>query len=101
MTYRLTENAERDVIHVFVEGVATFGINQAEAYQDLLEHTFKTIADNPGMARERIEITPPVRVHPCGSHMIIYVIDDEGPLILAVRHHREDWVNEPVSDASG
>ncbi len=93
------------MIHVFVEGVTKFGVNQAEVYQDLLENTFRIIADNPRMARERIEITPPVRVHPCGAHMIIYVIDDEGPLVLAVRHHREDWVSEdwvsePVSDAS-
>lgn len=97
MTYKLTKYAERDVIHIFAEGIAMFGINQAEAYQDQLEHTFAVIADNPRMARERMEITPPVRVHLCGSHMIIYVIDDEGVLIVGVRHHREDWANDPVS----
>ena len=97
MTYRLTKDAERDVIHIFVEGVTMFGVNQADAYQDQLEHTFAVFADNPRMARERMEIKPPVRVHPCGSHMIIYVIDDQGVLIVGVRHHREDWINETIS----
>jgi len=35
------------------------------------------------------EIDPPVRVHPNGSHAIIYRTDDED-IILAVRHSREN-----------
>ena len=41
-----------------------------------------------------MEITPPVRVHPCGSHMIVYEINKLGVLILRVRHHRENWEND-------
>ncbi len=84
------------MIFVYLDGVTRFGVSQAEAYQGQLEHTFDIIADNPRMARERMEITPRVRVHPCGSHLIIYAIDDEGVLIIGVRHHREDWINDPV-----
>nr|WP_281285495.1 type II toxin-antitoxin system RelE/ParE family toxin [Rhizobium glycinendophyticum] len=57
-----------------------------------LEHVFTLIAENPRMARERLEITPPARVHPTGSHMVIYSIKPSGDvLIIAVPNAREDW----------
>lgn len=96
MTYRLTEEAANDLVHVYVESVSRFGVNQANSYHDRLEHALRLISDNPGIARERTEISPPVRVHPFGSHMIIYEIDALGVLILRVRHHREDWANDPL-----
>ena len=43
------------------------------------------------MARERTEISPPVRIHPSGSHVIVYLIEEaENILIVRVRHGRED-----------
>lgn len=97
LTYRLAETADFDLVHVYVEGVRGFGEHKADAYHDRLEQTFQTIADNPKMARERTEITPPVRIHPCGSHMIVYEIDAKGVYILRVRHYRENWAENPVS----
>ena len=47
------------------------------------------------MARLRSELSPPMRVHPCGSHVILYVVDVErGVVIVRVRHGREDWMND-------
>jgi len=96
LSYRLTEAAKRDLIQVYLTGLERFGLRQAESYLTLLEHAFQIIADTPEIARERREIAPPVRVHPCGSHMVIYEINESGVLILRVRHHREDWVNHPI-----
>jgi len=96
LTYRLTEAARRDLVQVYLSGLEKFGLRQAESYSALLEHAFQTIANNPRIARERTEITPPVRVQPCGSHMIIYEIVEPVVLILRVRHHREDWLNHPT-----
>lgn len=54
------------------------------------------LGQNPQMVRERSEISPPVRVYPCGSHVIVYILDHSGEvLILRVRHGREDWQAEP------
>lgn len=68
-----------------------FGLAQAERYHARLQHTFELLADNPEMARERPELSPPARLHPCGSHIIISVVDSDGVLIVRVRHGREDW----------
>ncbi len=96
MNYRLTEHADNDLIHTYIEGIREFGIRQADAYHERLEKTFLIIADNPKMVRLRMEIVPPVRIYPCGSHMIIYEIDELGVLILRVRHYRENWTNNPL-----
>ena len=97
MAYKLTRKAEDDIIEVYLEGYALFGEAQAEAYHGALEQVFEFLSDNPRAARERTEITPPVRCHPHGTHIIIYLIqDNDDGLILRVRHAREDWDSDPV-----
>ena len=96
LNYRLTESADIDLFQLYLEGLADFGAHQADLYFKRLEQTFETLAANPKIAREHIEIMPPVRVHPCGSHMIVYEIDVLGVLILRVRHHRENWMENPL-----
>jgi toxin ParE1/3/4 len=96
MIYRLTRKAAADLRHIFIEGMTMFGLAQAERTHARLRHTFQLLAENPEMARERPELSPPARVHPCGSHIIIYVVDEDGNvLIVRVRHGREDWANGP------
>ena len=92
MAYRLSRAAAADIRHLFAEGVRLFGRPQAVRYHLYLESVFDAIAANPRMARERDELVPPMRVHPCGSHIVIYqakATDDV--LIVRVRHYREDW----------
>jgi len=96
MPLRFTSKAKADLIEIYQTSVETFGMVQAEAYQDQLERAFHLLAANPRLARERTEIAPPVRIHPCGSHVIIYSIEAEGVvLIIRIRHGREDWVTDP------
>ncbi|MBJ3778749.1 type II toxin-antitoxin system RelE/ParE family toxin [Acuticoccus mangrovi] len=92
--YRLTEAAERDIVAIYLEGAGMFGLEQAETYHARLTHAFETLAAYPDMARLRYEIVPPVRIHPCGAHIVIYVVDERGVLIVRVRHRREDWVDD-------
>jgi toxin ParE1/3/4 len=90
--YRLSRKAEEDIIATYMYGVAQFRVQQAERNHDLLERTFQFLAENPEAARERAEITPPVRIHPIESHVVIYTVDESGDIfIVRVRHGREDW----------
>lgn len=91
MGYRLTRRAERDVIDAYTQGAVGFGIDQAERYHEGLAATFRMLADNPHIARERTEFEPPVRLHPYEAHMIVYVIDDRGILVVRILHGRQDW----------
>lgn len=95
MGYRLTGKAEEDVIRIFRDGARLFGLAQAESYHDELEAVFGLIGRHHGIARERTEITPAIRVHPHKAHLIIYIVDPDGnALIVRVRHGHEDWAND-------
>jgi toxin ParE1/3/4 len=54
------------------------------------------LADSPNLARERTELSPPARIHPAGSHVVVYTIENDGSILIArVRHGREDWAGSP------
>lgn len=47
------------------------------------------------MARERHEISPPVRIHPFKAHLVVYRVEDNGDiLIIRIRHGHEDWAGD-------
>lgn len=92
MGYYLSRQAEQDLIDVFLVGAERFGLLQAEAYHGLLASTFAFLADNPKVARLRVEIDPPVRIHPVQAHLVVYRVDDDGEVfVIRVRHGHEDW----------
>jgi toxin ParE1/3/4 len=91
MPYRTTRRADQDIIDIYLWGCREFGQTQAERYHAGLAASLDLIADNSRMARERSEFCPPVRLHPYESHMIVYLLDDRGVLIVRVLHGRQDW----------
>ncbi len=95
MGFRLTQQAEDDIIAIAEVGLRLFGEAQAIKYHDQLFELFDLIAANPQMARERTEISPPVRIHPFNAHLIIYVVTEIGEvLIIRIRHGHEDWADD-------
>lgn len=94
MSFRLSLAAEDDIIGIAEEGVRLFGPAQARQYHDDLFAILELIAANPRMARERHELSPPMRIHPFKAHLVIYRIEEDGVLIVRVRHGHEDWVSE-------
>ena len=95
MGFRLSEAADLDIVALYANGVDTFGLTQADAYHDALFDVFDLLAANPAMARERAELSPPVRAHRFQSHIILYHIIGDDILIIRVRHGREDWISDP------
>ncbi|MDO3435969.1 type II toxin-antitoxin system RelE/ParE family toxin [Rhizobium sp. CBN3] len=92
MGFRLSEEAEEDVIGIAETGIRLFGSAQARQYHDELYAIFDLIAANPRMARERHEISPPMRVHPFKAHLVVYMVtESEDVLIVRIRHGHEDW----------
>jgi toxin ParE1/3/4 len=97
VTYRLTRRAEGDVIDIYIHGARQLGPARADAYHGRLEEAFQLLAEYPRIGHERPEIDPPVRVHPCGRHIIVYVAEPDGNvLIVRVRHGREAWIEDPL-----
>ena len=97
MTWCLSQAAEEDLIGIWLSGTERHGAARADRYQDGLEATFELLRQFPDLARERTELTPPLRVHPFGAHMILYLVrPDRTVFVVRVRHQREDWVSDPL-----
>ncbi|EKE43705.1 hypothetical protein OCGS_2190 [Oceaniovalibus guishaninsula JLT2003] len=97
MAWRLSGKAEEDLIAIWLQGARAFGANQADRYQDSFEMAFALLAEFPELARERTELTPPIWVHPCGVHLIVYLVRPDADIfVVRVRHSREDWTSDPT-----
>jgi len=96
VTYTLSCKAEDDLIEIYIEGASLFGMEQADYYYGKIERMIEMLSENPRMARERHEISPPVRIHPFLSHLIVYTVDDNNDIfIIRIRHAQEDWKGNP------
>jgi toxin ParE1/3/4 len=93
---RFSEKARADFLSIHADGEERFGFDQAERYADDLERVFDLLSENPKLARLRTELNPPVRVHPHGSHVIVYEVREGAVLILRIRHAHENWTDDPL-----
>lgn len=92
MSFRLSSAAANDILAIAEQGIQLFGIMQARRYNDDLFRLFEVIAANPRMARERHELSPPMRIHPFKAHLVVYAVDEGGDVfIVRVRHGHEEW----------
>lgn len=82
--------AETDLSGIWLNGAASWSVEQAERYADGLFAVFDLLAEFPEMARERGEFTPPVRIHPSGSHLVIYRLEGQGIEIIRVLHAHQN-----------
>jgi toxin ParE1/3/4 len=90
--YKTTVLAGEDIVGVYIYGVRIFGTAQAERYFADLMACFDLLAERPMVARERSELSPPVRVHFHKSHVIAYLVREDEILIVRVLDGRQDWV---------
>ena len=97
MKLRFSKASRQDLKAIYLQSEALFGRQQADAYAAGLAGAFAMIADYPLASRLRHETDIPVRARPFRSHVIIYVIEEPGVLILRVRHGHEDWHDDPFS----
>jgi len=91
VTIRTTRQADRDLIDIYAAGAAAFGSDQAERYYAGLKALFALLAENPLMARLRDDFVRPVRLYPYRAHVVAYVEQADGILIVRVLHGRQDW----------
>jgi toxin ParE1/3/4 len=90
--FTLSRSAEEDLIQIYVEGAASFGLAQAQHYHQRLFQAFGFLAENPQAAPVRHELSASIRVHPVGSHIVLYAIREHDIYDLRVRHGHEDWL---------
>lgn len=94
--YRLTPAAQADLAAIWTYTAETWSVAQADVYIAGIRNALGMLLDIPEIARERTEITPPVRVHRHRSHIIVYRIDAPYLAVIRIRHGHEDWGDDPI-----
>ena len=96
---RLTEAADRDIADILGETLRRFGPVQFERYATFIERAAELVAERPDRpgSRPRTDLGEGVRAYHiehatsrqgAAAHMLYYVVDDEGVLILRILHER-------------
>ena len=96
--YKVSRDAELDLLSIFLDGMDLFGPRQAERYREAFKRQFDLLAQFQDMARPRDNWPQNVRAFPHGSHVILYERAEDGIMILRIRHSREDWLNDPPGE---
>ncbi|WP_372574974.1 type II toxin-antitoxin system RelE/ParE family toxin [Ruegeria jejuensis] len=89
--YRFSPAAQTDLDKIWDYTAEIWSPEQAESYLRGLGEKLEVLCSYPEIARERLEIDPPVRLHPYRSHLIIYRIESTHLAIVRVVHNRQRW----------
>ena len=97
-TYRLTPAARKDPEGIWAYTVERRGVESTLDYIDGIEAACDRLVAMPLMCRERHEYSPPVRIHPCREHLVVYVRDGDDISVVRVLHSRMDVDAQLSSD---
>jgi toxin ParE1/3/4 len=86
--YRLTNEAESDLLKMFLYGFETFGLTQAEEYREGMVRCFELLAENPCLGRKADSFAAGARRHEHARHVIFYDEQPYGVLIIGIIHER-------------
>ena len=88
-TYRLSNSADQDFDSLYVYGVLTFGLEQADSYAAGMLGEFARDAEQPRLYQAIDPIRPGMRRSVYGAHAIYYREDDDGVLIVRILRGQE------------
>ena len=87
----LSTAAADDLQNIFNYGFQQHGERVAEAYRDGLRQHLQTLREFPEAYAEDNSLSPPGRVAPYKSHVVLYRYSNDAVFIGRIRHHSEDW----------
>jgi toxin ParE1/3/4 len=82
---QVSDQAKRDLIEIW-EHIAADRPRAADRLVQTLVNTYLSLADTPGIGRDRRELRPGVRSMPVGNYLIFYRFDDERLFVVRVLH---------------
>jgi toxin ParE1/3/4 len=89
-TYRVTPRAKQDLMNIGRYTLKMWGHQQRNIYLRAIEERFNLIAGNPYMGQHRPDVKESYYSYLQGSHVIFYLIRDNGVDIIGIPHQRMD-----------
>ncbi|MET3897755.1 toxin ParE1/3/4 [Devosia sp. UYZn731] len=84
--YRLSASALLDLGDIFAFSAQQYGRSQAEKYFASMRATFHRLALNPNIGSAASGVTPTLRRHSVGTHVVFYRPTSTGIFIVRVIH---------------
>jgi toxin ParE1/3/4 len=86
----LTLDARQDLSDILLYTERQWGRQQRSTYQAAIRDSIRRLADYPALGRSRDELSPKLRSHPVGSHIIYYWVEQETLIVAHILHGRRD-----------
>jgi toxin ParE1/3/4 len=86
--YRLTQDAQSDLIEIRSYTLRQWGAAQSQKYLSELRKTIRLFAETPSLGRVRSEVALNVLSFPYVSHVIYYVEYERQLVVFALLHKR-------------
>lgn len=86
--FRISVEAEADLDFIAAYTTSTWGWRQTDQYLAKLEDGFELIAQNPSIGRSCDAIRAGLRRFEIGKHVVFYLTEPDGVLIVRVLHQR-------------
>ena len=87
---KLSHDAERDLIDIYLFGLEHFGVRQAERYLERISSKIELAADNPSFGADYGSVTEGLRRYEVVSHAVYYRSTPSGILVLRILHGHMD-----------
>ena len=88
--YSLRPRAKKDLWGIAAYTYENWGEEQQDRYLETLHFGMESLSRNPNIGRAYDIIYPGLRKLPIGSHIILYLISDQGIDIVRILHHSMD-----------
>ena len=96
--HRLSKRADSDIAGIADYTIRQFGIRQARRYRDGLGKIFRKLAEYPNSGRSAGQLAPRLRRMNFESHVIFFLHDEGGVLIVRILHQRMAFKRHPMTD---
>ena len=92
-TYRVTPRARQDLKNIGRYTLKTWGKEARDAYLHAMERRFSWLAERPDIGKHRPDVQEGYYSYRQGSHVVFYLIRENGIDIIGIPHQRMDVMN--------
>ncbi len=91
--FRITPRARDDLINIARYTLRIWGRQQRDVYLRNLDERFQWLAENPRLGKSRPDVQEGYYSFPQGSHLVFYIVRDNGIDIIGIPHQNMDILN--------
>lgn len=88
LPFRLTADAQQDLIKIRQYTVSTWGAKQSVSYLTTLKSTIERLCEFPTLGKRQEEVGGNVRSFSIKHHVVYYLVQEQELIVFAILHSR-------------